>query len=219
VPHLTQQLDEDGRPDQPSAPVTAIAFSARATMPEPQRGEPIMTSKTMQASILAVALAGALATAASAQTPPVEGDPHHPADAQAAEAQPATQGDVTPVPAQGGIPRGMADMMGMMTPEMMQMMHNMMGQGRMPGMMDQGIMDGAGLLYGLPSGQQEEVTPEQVRLWLERELVRHGNPRLAIGEITGDDDSITATIVTVDGSLVQKLAFNRFPGLVRRIVD
>lgn len=198
-----------------------------------------MTSKTMQASILAVALAGALATAASAQTPPVEGDPHHPADAQAAEAQPATQGDVTPVPAQGGMPRGMADMMGMMTPEMMQMMHNMMGQGRMPGMMGQsggmpgmmgqgggmpgtmgqGIMDGAGLLYGLPSGQQEEVTPEQVRLWLERELVRHGNPRLAIGEITGDDDSITATIVTVDGSLVQKLAFNRFPGLVRRIVD
>jgi hypothetical protein len=218
-----------------------------------------MTSKTKQASILAVALAGALATAASAQTPPVEGDPHHPADAQAAEAQPATQGDVTPMPDQGGMPQGMAGMMGMMTPEMMQMMHSMMGQGRMPGMMGQGggmpgmmgqsggmpgmmgqgggvhgmmgqgggmpgmmghgMMDGAALLYGLPSRQQEEVTPEQVRLWLERELARHGNPRLAIGEIIGDDDSITATIVTVDGSLVQKLAFNRFPGLVRQVVD
>jgi hypothetical protein len=33
----------------------------------------------------------------------------------------------------------------------------------------------------------------------------------------GRDGSITAEIVTVDGSLVQKLAFNRYPGLVRQV--
>lgn len=32
-------------------------------------------------------------------------------------------------------------------------------------------------------------------------------------------ESITAEIVTVDGSLVQKLAFNRYPGLVRLIAE
>jgi hypothetical protein len=121
----------------------------------------------------------------------------------------------------GGMPGMMGQSGGM--PGMMGQgggVHGMMGQGGgMPGMMGHGMMDGAALLYGLPSRQQEEVTPEQVRLWLERELARHGNPRLAIGEIIGDDDSITATIVTVDGSLVQKLAFNRFPGLVRQVVD
>jgi hypothetical protein len=46
-----------------------------------------------------------------------------------------------------------------------------------------------------------------------------GNPRLKLGEIsTAADGSITGEIVTVDGSLVQKLAFNRYPGLVRQIV-
>jgi hypothetical protein len=37
----------------------------------------------------------------------------------------------------------------------------------------------------------------------------------AIGE--APDGSIIAEIRTVDGALVQKLAFNRFPGLVRQI--
>jgi hypothetical protein len=42
---------------------------------------------------------------------------------------------------------------------------------------------------------------------------------LKLGEIGTDaDGSITAEILTVDGSLVQKLAFNRYPGLVRQIV-
>jgi hypothetical protein len=98
-------------------------------------------------------------------------------------------------------------------------MPGMMGQGGMPGMMGQGGMPGAGMLYGLPANGQPELTSEQVRIWLEERLARHNNPRLALGEITADDDSITAEIVTIDGSLVQKLAFNRYPGLVRQVTD
>ncbi len=187
------------------------------------------------------------ATAAVAQTGSQDHDAHHPAETQAAPAAPT--GDVPP-PAgmQGGMPG-----MGMMTPEMMQMMQRMMGgmQGRgMPeGGMGQGMtgqmpmaggmmmcpmmqmmgarsgmdmqsMMGAAMLYGMPHGNAEEMTPERVRTFLEQRLEQHGNPRLKLGEIaSAADGSITAEIVTVDGSLVQKLAFNRYPGLFRQITE
>jgi len=64
------------------------------------------------------------------------------------------------------------------------------------------------------------MTEDRVRALLEQQLTSLGNPRLKIGEIgTASDGSITAEILTVDGSLVQRLAFNRYPGLVRQIVD
>ena len=79
---------------------------------------------------------------------------------------------------------------------------------------------GPGALYGMPGAGQEEMTLESVRAWLEQRLAWHGSPRLKIGEITAAGDAtITAEIVTVDGSLVQKLAFNRFPGLVRQMAE
>jgi hypothetical protein len=72
----------------------------------------------------------------------------------------------------------------------------------------------------MPDGTPEEMTPERVRTLLEQRLTQEGNPRLKLGEIaTAADGSITAEIVTVDGSLVQKLAFNRYPGLVRQITE
>ena len=40
-----------------------------------------------------------------------------------------------------------------------------------------------------------------------------------VQEAEADDGSITAEIVTTGGALVQKLAFNRFPGLVRQLAD
>lgn len=107
----------------------------------------------------------------------------------------------------------MADMMrgGMM----MQMMGAMQSGAAMHGM-----MGGHHLGLGLPVGTPEEMTPERVRSFLEDRLARLGNPRLTLGEIaTVEDGSITAEIVTVDGSLVQKLAFNRYPGLVRQITE
>lgn len=109
--------------------------------------------------------------------------------------------------------QGQMPMAGGMT--MCPMMPMMGGQ---PGMNMSGMMGGPALLYGTPHGAQEEMTPERVRAFLEQHLAHHGNPRLKIGEIaTAADGSISAEIVTVDGSLVQKLAFNRYPGLFRQV--
>jgi len=87
-----------------------------------------------------------------------------------------------------------------------------------------GMMGGRGLgpdlLYGMPHDGDREMTPGKVRAFLERQLAWHGNPRLRIGEIgMAADGSITAEIVTLDGSLVQKLAFNRYPGLYRQLEE
>jgi hypothetical protein len=119
-------------------------------------------------------------------------------------------------------------------------MAGMMGQDGMPGMMrgqgphrgqmpmagapcpmmQPGMSGGHGLLYGMPAGAQQEMTPERVRALLGQHLAWHGNPRLKLGSIAqAADGSITAEIVTADGSLVQKLAFNRYPGLVRQVTD
>ena len=198
------------------------------------------------------------ATTVLAQTDAPEHDAHHPVEAQASPPAAAMPGDkpaaATPEPMPG---------MGMMTPEMMQMMQRMMGQGGTPDMMGgmpgqgapeggagpsapgqkpmagmmtcpmmrtmmngqaamgmPGMVGGQGALLGTPLGSPEEMTEDRVRALLEQQLTSLGNPRLKIGEIgTASDGSITAEILTVDGSLVQRLAFNRYPGLVRQIVD
>ena len=147
------------------------------------------------------------------------------------------------------------------TPEMLQTMMRMMGDGAMPGMMGRwegegrpwsgmmgqsmmgrgmmrgmpmdammygdhgqlgGMMSGQGIgpgvIYGMPDQPVMEMTPTRVRDWVEQRLAWHDNPRLTLGDITeAEDGSIIAEIVTVDGSLVQRLAFNRYPGLFRQI--
>lgn len=113
----------------------------------------------------------------------------------------------------GKTSQGQMPMAGMMMCPMMQMM--MSGQA---GMGMPGMMHGQGILLGTPLGTPEEMTVDRVRALLERHLTNLGNPRLKLGEIgTLADGSITAEILTVDGSLVQKLAFNRYPGLVRQV--
>ncbi len=119
-----------------------------------------------------------------------------------------------------GMARGQMMQGGMM--DMCPMMQGMM-QGQ--GMMGQGTMRGpgagqGGLLYGIPGGQPAETTPVTARSWLERQLEEHGNPRLRIGSVERQEDgSVIAEIETVDGSLVQRLAFNRYPGFVRQADD
>lgn len=119
---------------------------------------------------------------------------------------------------EGGMGSGMMGRMpatdGMTGCPMMQMM------GDRPGMGMHDMMGGEGMLYGMRHGKPEEMTPQRVRAMLEQRLDRHGNPRLQLGEVsTAEDGSIVAEIVTVDGSLVQKLAFNRYPGLFRQIAE
>jgi hypothetical protein len=118
-----------------------------------------------------------------------------------------------------GMPEGRAGMasgmpMGAMSMcPMMQMMSK--GQGETG---SAGVTGGQGMRLGLPLGAPEEMTEDRVRALVEQELTKLGNPRLKLGGIgKADDGSITAEILTVDGSLVQKLAFNRYPGLVRQV--
>ena len=83
-----------------------------------------------------------------------------------------------------------------------------------------GMKGGAGGILGGPRHAPEEMTPERVRAWVEDRLEWIGNPRLALGDVeTAADGSIIAEIVTADGSLVQKLAFNRYPGLFRVVTE
>jgi hypothetical protein len=196
----------------------------------------------LNAALLAGLMLIGTAASAGAQTDTGEHEEHHAEEAQDTGEAPdtdATQPDATGEAPAAETPEGMSgmsgmsDMMGMMTPEMMQMMqtmHRMMGHGEMPGMMGEGHMSMAtgmmmqmmmgvpGMLHGMPHGITEEMTEDRVRTFLEESLARHGNARLKIGEIaTAEDGSITAEILTVDGSLVQKLAFNRYPGLFRQI--
>lgn len=108
----------------------------------------------------------------------------------------------------GMMGQGMMGMDGMPMGPMMHGLHGQMG----------GHALGPGALYGMHHGAPSEMTPARVETFLSHLLDRHGNPRLEIGEITeAEDGSIIAEIVTVDGSLVQRLAFNRYPGLFRQI--
>lgn len=175
--------------------------------------------------VSSILLAGLLTVgAASGQTSPAAKDPHHPATDSGTAAVVAPDAAKPPEAPGGGAGMGQ-----MMSPEMMQMMMQMMAQhhpaGQMPmaGMADgmqSGMATGIGpeMILGLGPTATPEMTPEKVQTWLKGELDRLGNPRLMLGAIGATPDgSITAEIRTVDGALVQKLAFNRYPGFVRQI--
>jgi hypothetical protein len=200
-----------------------------------------MTSRHAFTSRLAVAALLAMTTASAAQTAGDDPSVHHPETGQVAPGVDAAPGTAPP-PAPGMMgmmtPEMMQMMMRMMSEGGMGMMggapggpmaggmrgHDMMG-GSMRGMDGMSGATGGGMgglgpdsLYGMPGGAPMEMTPARVRDVLAQLLERHGNPRLAIGEIAeAADGSILAEIVTRDGSLVQRLAFNRYPGLFRQI--
>lgn len=173
-------------------------------------------------------------------------DPQTPGQAMGGQGMMGASGMMTPemmqmmqrMMAQRGMGQGMmGGMAGQGMPEG-GMGQGMMGHGQMPmagGMMGCPMMQamgarggmkmmrgmaGPGLFYGMPHDATREMTPARVRALLEQRLEQHANPRLQLGEIAvAADGNIVAEIVTVDGSLVQKLAFNRYPGLVRQITE
>ncbi len=89
-----------------------------------------------------------------------------------------------------------------------------------PGMMGPGHGHGPGFGFG-PCAQQaaasgEDVSVDDVTQRMERWLAIQGNDRLKLGKVEAvDDDTITAEIVTVDGSLVQKFTIDRNTGWTR----
>ena len=107
-------------------------------------------------------------------------------------------------------------------PGMMQGHHGRMGQ-MGPGMMQGGMMQGGMMQGGMgtaaaPFGTR--VTPtmnlsvEDVRSYLDAQLERLNNKRLKVGDVKANDGTITADIVTVDNSLVQRLKINRRTGAI-----
>lgn len=141
-----------------------------------------------------------------------------------------------------GMPAGQMPMMGdgMMPPGgmmMCPMMAAMMGmQPRMapgamgmmgPPMMGPGI--GAGMMMGAGRGQgamglgfdvvrpSQHLSLDDVRHHFEHRLEWLGNPRLKVGDVTqADENTIVAAIVTVDGSLVDRLSVDRHTGVIQR---
>lgn len=98
---------------------------------------------------------------------------------------------------------------------MMPMMPGQMASSGTPEV-TQGI--GPDAIYGLPSTSAAELSVDDVVVAVERMLAWHGNPRLTIGEVVPTDaGEIIAEIVTQDGSLVQKLAFDRHTRAIRQV--
>jgi hypothetical protein len=56
------------------------------------------------------------------------------------------------------------------------------------------------------------LSVEDVRGYLDAQLDGLNDKRLKVGDVKSDDGSITANIVTVDNSLVQRLKVNRHTG-------
>ena len=108
----------------------------------------------------------------------------------------------------------------MMTNMMGQGMQGMMGAGTIgPGMMQGGMgpgmtQGGMGALFGSRVTAMMNLSPEDVRGYLGAQLDRLDNRRLKLGDIKADDGSVTADIVTVDNSLVQRLKVDRHTGAI-----
>ena len=88
------------------------------------------------------------------------------------------------------------------------------GYGHGPGYgMGPGMMQG----YGTPGGFSKDLSTDDVRTMLERQLAMTGNKRLKVGDVKEKDkNTIVADIVTADGSLVDRVAVNRHNGWTQR---
>jgi hypothetical protein len=96
------------------------------------------------------------------------------------------------------------------------MQERMMGSGMMgPGMMSMDRMGGeSGGLFGSRVTPMMNLSVEDVRAYLSAQLERLNNKRLKIGDINSSEGTITADIVTVDNSLVQRLKVDRHSGAI-----
>ena len=117
-------------------------------------------------------------------------------------------------------------MMGQMGPGMMG--PGMMGPGMHPGMMGQGGhgmgpgMMGPGMmgqgLHGFRVVPMMHLSTDDVRQFLQRHISAHGLTHLQVGEVTqSDDETITADIVTREGSLALRLEIDAYTGFVKSV--
>ena len=123
-----------------------------------------------------------------------------------------SMGQQTDQPMMGGCPM-MGGMMGQGKQGMMG--QGMMGSGMMQGGMGPGMMQGGmGALFGSRVTPMMNLSVEDVRGYLTVQLDRLNNKRLKIGDIKSEDGTISADIVTIDNSLVQRLKVDRHMGAI-----
>jgi hypothetical protein len=89
-----------------------------------------------------------------------------------------------------------------------------MGPGMMQGGMMQGGMGTAAAPFGTRVTPMMNLSVEDVRSYLDAQLEHLNNKRLKVGDVKANDGTITADIVTVDNSLVQRLKISRRTGAI-----
>ena len=93
----------------------------------------------------------------------------------------------------------------------------MMGQSKQgmgSGMMQGGMGSGGSAIFGSRVTPMMNLSVDDVRGYLAVQLDRLNNKRLKVGDIKSEDGTITADIVTVDNSLVQRLKVDRHTGII-----
>ena len=168
-----------------------------------------------------------MAAAGSAIAQGMMGDPHHGMMGRGMMQGDTEQGMMGRGAMQGGTGRGMTSggMMGTgmmqggeggmncpMMGGMMQGRQSMMGPGRVRPEMIRGGAGSMSLLFGSRVVPTMNLSVEDVRGYLTAQLDRLGNKRLKIGNINAEGGSVTAEIVTVDNSLVQRMKVDRSTG-------
>lgn len=93
------------------------------------------------------------------------------------------------------------------------MMKGMMGKDK-GGMMGQMMAPDRSALFGTRVTPVMNLSVEDVSGYLTAQLEQLNNKRLKLGEVKSADGTITADIVTVDNSLVQRLKVNRHTGTI-----
>lgn len=95
------------------------------------------------------------------------------------------------------------------------MMQGGMGPGMRQNDMGHGIAQGGmGALLGSRVTPIMNLSTEDVRSYLTTQLDGLNNKRLKVGDIKAEDGTITADIVTLDNSLVQRLKVDRHTGII-----
>jgi hypothetical protein len=108
-----------------------------------------------------------------------------------------------------------------------------MGQGTRPGMMGQGMDPGTmgqmgpgmmahgmgdSMMHGLRVVPMMQLSPDDVRAFLQHHIGAHDLQHLKVGDVEQtDDDTITADLVTENGSLALRLEVDPHTGAVKSI--
>jgi hypothetical protein len=168
----------------------------------------------MSGMAIAAAVFPALAQQGQQQTPTDQSAHHGGTDQQTGQQSPGggMMGGGMMGQGKGGMMDGDCPMMSGMMGSGQQ---GMMGQGmRGPGMMQGGMRPGMGGLFGSRVTPMMNLSVEDVRGYLAVQLDRLNNKRLKIGDIKSDDGTVTADIITIDNSLVQRLKVDRHTGAI-----